>query len=97
MGLHKYEAVHVLHPHLSEEDLATNIAKFEDAIKNFGGSVDKTERQGKKKLVFHVKKVNDGFFTLVDFSLPADKVESLKRYCKLSEQTIRYFITRKAG
>ncbi|MFN8673175.1 MAG: 30S ribosomal protein S6 [Candidatus Sericytochromatia bacterium] len=96
MTLRKYEAVHVLHPQLAEEDLAATIAKFEETVKNLGGSVEKTERQGKKRIMFPVKKCNDGHFTLVHFSLPAEKVKDLRQYCKIAESTIRYFMVKVA-
>lgn len=97
MELRKYEAIHILHPHLSEEELVATLAKFEDTVKNLGGSIEKTERQGKRKLVFRVKKIVDGNHTLVNLTLPSDKVKDLRAYCKISESTLRYFMVLKSA
>lgn len=91
----QYEALCVLHPHLDEEGVTTAISKFEESIKNLGGSIEKTEKQGRKKLAFTVKKMNDGYFFLTYFNLGADKVVDLKQFCKLSESMLRNFITHK--
>lgn len=97
MSNRQYEALYVLHPHLDEEAVSSAISKFEDSIKGFGGSVEKTEKHGRKKLSFTVKKLNDGYFVLTHFALPSDKVIELKQFCKLSEPMVRYLISRKAG
>lgn len=97
MEKRQYEAIYVLHPHLDEEGINTAIAKFEDSVKNLGGEIEKTERQGRRKAAFQLKKSNDGYFVLSYFNLNPDKVIDLKQYCKLSEQMLRHFIARKVG
>jgi small subunit ribosomal protein S6 len=97
MEARQYEALYILHPHLNEEDVSNAVTKVEDLIKNLGGKVEKAERQGRKKIAFTVKKLNDGFFVLTHFDLPADKVVELRHQFKLNDQMLRYFLTRKAS
>lgn len=97
MEKRQYEAICVLHPHLDEEGINTAIAKFEDSIKNLGGDVEKTERQGRKKTAFTIKKLNDGYFILSYFNLNPDKIVDLRQFCRLSEPMLRHFITKKVG
>lgn len=97
MEARQYEALYILHPHLNDEDLSNAMTKIEDSIKNLGGKVDKVEKQGRKRIAFTVKKLNDGFFVLTNFDLPAEKVVELRHQFKLNDQMLRYFLTRKAS
>ncbi len=92
----KYEALYILHPHLDEEAVSAAVSKFEDSIKNLGGSIERTEKQGRKRLAFHVKKLHDGYFVLSNFTLAPNKITDLKQFCKLSEPMVRHLITKKA-
>ncbi|MBC7475551.1 MAG: 30S ribosomal protein S6 [Candidatus Sericytochromatia bacterium] len=93
----QYEALCILHPHLDEEAVTTAITKFEDTIKNLGGSIEKLEKQGRKKLAYTVKKVDNGYFFLSYFNLGPNKITDLKETCRLSEPMLRHFIARKVG
>ena len=97
METRQYEAVCIFHPHLNDEDLTSAITKMEDSIKSLGGKVEKSEKQGRKRIAFTVKKLNDGHFVLAHFALPSDKVVDLKHNFKLAEPMIRYLISRKAS
>lgn len=93
----QYEALCILNPHLDEEGISAAVNKFEDSIKQLGGSIEKTEKQGRKKLAFQVQKLNDGYFVLTYFKLPPDKIVDLRQYCKLSEPIVRHLISKKVG
>lgn len=97
MEKRQYEAIYVLHPHLDEEGINTAIAKFEDSIKTMGGDIEKTERQGRRKTPFQIKKLSDGYYVLSHFNLNPDKVVNLRQVCKLSEPMLRSYIVRKAS
>jgi small subunit ribosomal protein S6 len=93
----QYEALYILHPHLDEEAISGAVNKFEESIKHLGGSIEKTEKQGRKKLSFQVQKLNDGYFVLTYFKLPPNKVVELRQYCKLAEPIVRHLISKKVG
>ncbi len=97
MEKRQYETIYILHPHLDEEGINTAITKFEDSIKSMGGDIEKTERQGRKKTPFVIKKLNDGYYVLSHFNLAPNKIIDLRQFCKLSEPTLRSYIARKAG
>lgn len=97
MEIRDYEALYILHPHLDEEAISLAVSKFEESVKNLGGTVDKTEKQGRKRLAFQVNKLNDGYFILTYFKLSPSKVVDLKQFCKLSEPIIRHLISKKVG
>ncbi|GIW21204.1 MAG: hypothetical protein KatS3mg068_0211 [Candidatus Sericytochromatia bacterium] len=90
-----YEVLLILPSNLNEEGILTELAKFDENVKNLGGNIEKLERQGKRKLGFNIKKHNDGYFVIAYVTLEVDKVERLKENCKYADNILRYFVTRK--
>jgi small subunit ribosomal protein S6 len=93
----QYEALCILHPHLDEEGISAAVNKLEESIKHLGGSIEKVEKQGRKKLAFQVNKLNDGYFVLTYFNLSPNKIVDLRLYCKLAEPIVRHLISKKVG
>ena len=72
----KYELAVVLKPELDEETKAAEMQKVQDLITRFGGTIEKIDDWGKKRLAYEIQKVNEGFFSFVTFdaetSAPAE-------------------------
>ena len=66
--MRKYETLFILHPSLDEEAVKANIEKFKGVIESNGGIVDNVDFWGKRKLAYDIKKVSEGYYTLVNFS-----------------------------
>ena len=64
--MNKYEVMFIVKP---AEEEATNavIEKVEALIARVGGTVEKVDRWGKRRLAYAVKKFTDGFYVLVNF------------------------------
>ena len=63
----KYELAVVLKPELDEETKAAEMQKVQDLITRFGGTIEKVDDWGKKRLAYEIQKVNEGFFSFVTF------------------------------
>ena len=63
----KYELAVVLKPELDEETKAAEMQKVQDLITRFGGTIEKIDDWGKKRLAYEIQKVNEGFFSFVTF------------------------------
>ena len=70
--MNKYEVMFIVKP---AEEEATNavIEKVEALIARVGGTVEKVDRWGKRRLAYAVKKFTDGFYVLINFE--ADPAE----------------------
>ena len=60
-----YEIMFIVRPDIEDEDLDKLIAGFEANITNGGGTVKSTEKLGRRKLAYMVKKFNDGNYVLL--------------------------------
>ncbi|MFL0248535.1 30S ribosomal protein S6 [Candidatus Clostridium stratigraminis] len=92
--MRKYETIFILHPSLDEEAVKANVEKFKGVIENGGGVIDNVDFWGKRKLAYEIAKVNEGFYTLVNFSAEADLPKELDRIFRISDNVIRHIIVK---
>ena len=93
--MRKYEVIFIVKP--MEED-ATNavIEKFSNLIQNNGGTIDKEDRWGKKRLAYPINDEVEGVYTVIKFtSEPAFPAE-LDRVYKITDGVLRTMIVAEA-
>ena len=93
--MNKYEAMFIIKPDLSEDDKKALFAQIQDAItKNGGQLATGAVWSEKRKLIFPIKKQQEGTYYLVNFSVPSEAITKLKYTFKLNEQLLRVLILR---
>ena len=85
----KYETVFVVRPTLDDESVDRCVNTVEEFIKAQGGSIINTEKKGRKRLSYEVKKLRDGFFVVLRYELKPESVVAFKRQIQLNEDIIR--------
>jgi small subunit ribosomal protein S6 len=88
--LRQYETVFILDPVLDEIAWDKEVKKLEELIENNKGKIIQTQRWGLKKLSYHIKKKNEGYYVLIQFEAPTSLVRELDRYYKLNESCLRF-------
>ncbi|MNI49716.1 30S ribosomal protein S6 [compost metagenome] len=92
--MRKYETIFVIHPSFEEEAVKATIEKFKGVIENGGGTVDNVDFWGKRKLAYEIKKVNEGFYTLFNFSANPELPSELDRVFRITDGIIRHIIVK---
>ena len=92
--MRKYETIFILDPSFDEETVKANIEKFKGVIENGGGPVENVDFWGKRKLAYEIAKVNEGFYTLVNFTAGAELPRELDRIFKITDGVIRHIIVK---
>jgi small subunit ribosomal protein S6 len=91
--MREYELIFIVHPDL--EETATNdvVDRVKDWITEAGGTVNKVDPWGKRKLAYPIRKQNEGqyFFMLVNMD-PAF-VSEMERNLRFLEPVMRFLIT----
>lgn len=87
-----YETVFIVRPNLDEEAVDRCVASVEEFIKAQGGTVEATEKKGRKRLAYEVDKMRDGYYVVIVFKSKAESISPLKRMMALSEDIIRTLI-----
>ncbi len=92
-----YEVIFILHPATPEEEQATLAEKIKQYVVAGGGevtSVDSSVPWGKRKLAYPIRKLNEGYYSLMKMSIAASALPELERNLKLMEPVLRYSIVR---
>ena len=89
-----YEVMFIVRPDVADEDLDKLIAGLSQTVTNGGGSVRSTEKLGKRKLAYMVRKFNDGNFVLLTVDADGALVAELERRLRVSEPVIKFITVR---
>lgn len=87
-----YEVVYIVRPNLDEDAVDRTVTAVEEFIKAQGGTIETTDKKGRRRLAYEVDKMRDGFFVLTVFHMKTESVAALKRMMTLSEDIIRSLI-----
>ena len=91
-----YELLTIFKPSLDSEELDKEIEKISKDVKSYKGSVDSVDKMGRKKLAYDVQSYRDGYFAVMNLSVPAETVVDFKRSLKLNENIIRFVFMEEA-
>jgi small subunit ribosomal protein S6 len=94
MSLRQYEMMIILDPDIEERTVAPSLDKYLSVVKTDGGSVDKVDIWGRRRLAYDIKKKSEGIYAVVDFSATSDTAKELDRQLGLNEAVLRTKVLR---
>ncbi|HTZ58462.1 MAG TPA: 30S ribosomal protein S6 [Acidobacteriaceae bacterium] len=89
-----YEIMFIVRPDILDEDLDKLIAGLEANITQGGGVVKSTEKLGRRKLAYIVKKFSDGNYVLLTINADGSLVGEIERRLRVSEPVIKFISVR---
>lgn len=92
--INKYETIFVLDPSLSEEDTQALVDKFSSLIES-AGTLENVDVWGKRRLAYPINDIEDGYYTLVEFSSKPDFPAELERVYGITDGVMRSIVIRK--
>lgn len=92
--MHQYELMVILDPEIDERTVAPSLDKFLNVIRTDGGTIDKVDIWGKRRLAYEINKKSEGIYAVVDMTANADATVELDRQLKLSEAVMRTKVLR---
>jgi small subunit ribosomal protein S6 len=92
--MHQYELMVILDPEIDERTVAPSLDKFLNVIRNDGGTIDKVDIWGRRRLAYEINKKSEGIYAVVDFTSHSDATVELDRQLKLSEAVMRTKVLR---
>lgn len=93
--MNKYELAVILRPDLDEEVKVAESQKVQDLITRFGGTIEKIDDWGKRRLAYEIQKVNEGFFSFISFEAESSVPAEIESRIRIMESVLRYLIVRK--
>ena len=92
-----YETIFVFDPELSEEQTDGQLDRVKKSIADIGGSVDKVDKWGPRRLAYEINRKRDGLYVQVDFQADAGRVPELDRQYRLNESILRHLTIQATG
>jgi small subunit ribosomal protein S6 len=92
--MRKYELMVILDPDLDERTIAPSLDQFLTVVRSGGGTVDKVDLWGKRRLQYEIKKKADGFYAVIELAAEPDVVKELDRQLNLNEAVLRTKVIR---
>ena len=90
--LRSYQSVLILKPDLEESRVDEALGKIGEFIKSNGGAILKTEKWGKKRLAYRVKKNRFGVYLNIYHTLEPSGVIDLENKYKLFDLLIKFMV-----
>ena len=92
--MHQYELMVILDPTVEERTVAPSLDKFLNVIRNGGGTVDKVDIWGRRRLSYEINKKTEGIYAVVNLKSTSALVVELDRQLRLSEAVMRTKVLR---
>jgi len=90
---HQYEVAVLYHPDL-EIDLEKASSRVEKIFTDNGGKIVNQDNWGKRKLAYPIKKVEHAVYVFYTLELPAESVKKIEGILNITDEVIRFLITR---
>jgi len=84
----------ILDPDLEERTIAPSLDQFLSVIRNGGGSVEKVDVWGRRRLAYEIDKRLEGIYAVVDVQAEPATVVELDRQLNLNESVLRTKVIR---
>jgi small subunit ribosomal protein S6 len=95
MPAHPYELMYLIQPSADEERIGAINERIQSTITSLGGSVEKVVPPVRRRLAYEVDRHREGQYGVIEFQLPAENTRELDRTIRLTEDVLRYLVTRR--
>jgi small subunit ribosomal protein S6 len=93
--LRDYEVLYIVRADLDDEKVQDAVKRVNTLIERSGGTIERTNLWGKRKLAYEVKQQKEGSYVLQDFQFDPSRVPELEAALKITEEVLRHLIVRK--
>lgn len=92
--MRQYEAMYILRSALDEEATEAAVNRFKTLVEENGGTVERIDRWGKRRLAYEIEKERDGYYVVMWFKGEPGVAKELDRVLKISGDVLRHMILR---
>jgi len=89
-----YELMVILDPDLEEKTIAPSLDAFLGVIRSDGGTVEKVDVWGRRRLAFEINHKVEGIYAILDITAEPAAVKELDRQLNLNEAVLRTKVLR---
>jgi len=89
-----YEELFVARPDVTDEEIDPFIEQLTKMITSQGGTVDKSDKWGIRKLAYRVQKRTEGYYVLLQFTAGPEAVKEIERRLRVSDMVMKFITVR---
>ena len=91
--MRNYELVCIVHPDLDVTAFKEVVETVKGWITEAGGTIEKQDVWGKRKLAYLIQKQREGQYVLLTITMPAEATAELERKVRFLEPVMRHMLT----
>ncbi len=89
-----YEELFIVRPDAPEEEVDPLLEQLKNVITAAGGSLEKTEKWGVRKLAYRVMKQSEGQYILLEFKAGPQTVKEIERRLRVADLVLKFLTVR---
>ena len=92
--MRRYELMVILDPDLEERTITPSLDTFLNVVRNGGGTVEKVDVWGRRRLSYEIDKKTEGIYAVIDLNAEPGVMKELDRQLNLNEAILRTKVIR---
>jgi small subunit ribosomal protein S6 len=92
--MRSYEIMFIVNPSVPEEEIDKINSQLEGIITSGGGTIEKIEKMGKRRLAYDVGKHREGYYVLFVIAANGDIIRECERRLRVMDAVIKYITVR---
>ncbi len=92
--MRKYEIMFIVRPDVVEDDIDKLITQMQGVTTGHGGTIEKVEKMGRRRLAYHIGRHKEGFYVLFVIEGTGDTVKEFERRLKVTDLVIKMLTVR---
>jgi small subunit ribosomal protein S6 len=93
-AVRRYELMLVIRPDTPDERASAVIDRTTRYVVASGGQIVKVAPWGRRRLAYPIERYREGSYHIVVFEAPAEAIAELERSLQITEDVLRYLVTR---
>ena len=92
--MNKYELGVIVKTGMEDEAFKAEMERVQGLVTRFGGTIDKVDEWGRRKLAYPIQKQSDGFYSFISFSAEGGVPAEIESRLRIMENVLRFLIVR---
>jgi small subunit ribosomal protein S6 len=89
-----YENLFIVRPDATEEEIDHLVDQMSKSVTATGGTIDKVDKWGKRRLAYRIEKHREGSYILMQFSAEPSTVKEFERRLRVQDSVIKFLTVR---
>ncbi len=90
----KYEMGVIVKAGLDDETYQAEMERVKGLIDRFGGTIEKVDDWGRRRLAYPIEKQTEGMYTFITFESGSEAPAEIESRIRLQENVLRFLIVR---